>query len=153
MNHTKNYGLPQWELNALIRMEDFNQMCANIEGGVTSAAADAKEAKETAETARRTAVAAYSPANKPYAVGSYRGNGQELVVELGFRPSFVIISGTSYTFTIDSVDLARYNLFSAGNVLSRFISFTDTGFVVRKVPDSDYPKMLENRPYDYIAFR
>ena len=30
MNHTKNYGLPQWELNDLIKMEDFNSMNASI---------------------------------------------------------------------------------------------------------------------------
>ena len=30
MNHTKNYGLPQWELNDLIRMEDFNRAMIRI---------------------------------------------------------------------------------------------------------------------------
>ena len=36
MNHTKNYGLPQWELNDLIKMEDFNSMNASIENGLTT---------------------------------------------------------------------------------------------------------------------
>ena len=34
MNHTKNYGLPQWELNDLIRMEDFNRAMTSIESGL-----------------------------------------------------------------------------------------------------------------------
>ena len=41
MNHTKNYGLPQWELNDLIRMEDFNGAMNNLESGMTSTAAAA----------------------------------------------------------------------------------------------------------------
>lgn len=34
MNYTENYHLPQWVKTDRIMMEDFNQMCANIETGL-----------------------------------------------------------------------------------------------------------------------
>ena len=52
MNHTKNYGLPQWELNDLIRMEDFNRAMTSIESGLDSNAAAANEAKADAASAK-----------------------------------------------------------------------------------------------------
>ena len=67
MNHTKNYGLPQWELNDLIRMEDFNSAMGNIESGIDGAKAEAKadsnEAKAVANSAKVTANAAKSAAD------------------------------------------------------------------------------------------
>ena len=55
MNHTKNYGLPQWELNDLIRMEDFNSAMGNSESGIDGAKAEAKTA--AAELQRQVAAA------------------------------------------------------------------------------------------------
>ena len=84
MNHTKNYGLPQWELNDLIKMEDFNGAMASLENGLTGnkaeAAAGVEEAKSIANSAKVTANAAKSAADtalaaKPYVTGSYNGNG------------------------------------------------------------------------------
>ena len=100
MNHTKNYGLPQWELNDLIKMEDFNGAMASLENGLTGnkaeAAAGVEEAKSIANSAKVTANAAKSAADtalaaKPYVAGSYNGNGGTRSVYLGFRPSFVKI--------------------------------------------------------------
>lgn len=34
MNYTQNYHLPQWEKSDRIMMDDFNQMCTNIESGL-----------------------------------------------------------------------------------------------------------------------
>ena len=75
MNHTKNYGLPQWELNDLIRMEDFNRAMTSIESGLDSNAAAANEAKadaasakivaNTAKTTADTALAARNPGTGP----------------------------------------------------------------------------------------
>ena len=64
MNHTKNYGLPQWELNDLIKMEDFNGAMASLENGLTGnkaeAAAGVEEAKSIANSAKVTANDQYS---------------------------------------------------------------------------------------------
>ena len=63
MNHTKNYGLPQWELNDLIRMEDFNAMNNSIEAGLDSSAAAAASAVNIANFAKSTATAAQQAAD------------------------------------------------------------------------------------------
>ena len=71
MNHTKNYNLPQWELNDLIRMEDFNGAMNNIETGLDSSTAKAEAAVNTANFAKAAAIAAQNKANElPYAAGS-----------------------------------------------------------------------------------
>ena len=36
MNYTTNYHLPQWVESDRIMMEDFNQMCADIDGGIAA---------------------------------------------------------------------------------------------------------------------
>ena len=37
MNYTENYHLPQWEETDRIMMEDFNQMCADIDSSIRQA--------------------------------------------------------------------------------------------------------------------
>ena len=37
MNYTTNYHLPQWVESDRILMEDFNQMCADIDGSIAAA--------------------------------------------------------------------------------------------------------------------
>ena len=168
MNHTKNYGLPQWELNDLIKMEDFNSAMSNIENGLNSnkSAAEAGDAElqrqvnaanAKAEAAQSAAGGAYSPAFKPYAVGSYVGNGQERRVELGFRPSFVIVSGI-----MESPGATNFNTFyvyggiTSGESHKHRLIFTETGFIAVKDDPAGYtyPNFtLSGRRYDYIAFR
>ncbi len=164
MNHTKNYGLPQWELNDLIRMEDFNSAMGNIESGIDGAKAEAKadsnEAKAVANSAKVTANAAKSAADtalasKPYVTGSYTGNDYDRVITLGFRPSFLIVSGmegsisSSYSDTYD-----RYFGMTAGNVLKGRLELTDTGFIAKGYGSTMYPYFTDGgRRYDYIAFK
>ena len=47
MNYTEKYHLPQWEETDRIMRTDFNQMCADMEAGLTKTARDA--AADTAE--------------------------------------------------------------------------------------------------------
>ena len=47
MNYTDKYHLPQWEETDRIMRTDFNQMCADMEAGLTKTARDA--AADTAE--------------------------------------------------------------------------------------------------------
>lgn len=44
MNYTENYHLPQWVKTDRIMMEDFNQMCAEIDAGMSDNAQAAKNA-------------------------------------------------------------------------------------------------------------
>ena len=79
MNYTQNYHLPQWEKSDRVMMDDFNQMCAGIESGLTEAKAAASLAQSTAE-------------QKPFVIGTYVGEIKKKYFNLGFRPSFLIIS-------------------------------------------------------------
>ena len=142
-------------------MEDFNAMNSSIESGLTrtegkadTAISTANEAKQTADAAQQVASIASTKADVlPYVVGYYTGTGSDMTIELGFRPSFVIISGANTTYSVGSTELGHYNLISGGNSLSRCITFTDTGFTVNKLEDTEFPKMLSGKRYDYIAFR
>lgn len=48
MEYTKNYHLPQWAETDRIMRTDFNQMCANIETGLTQTAADGSKTESLA---------------------------------------------------------------------------------------------------------
>ena len=165
MNHTKNYNLPQWELNDLIRMEDFNGAMSNIETGIDTArteAADAQaeaaSAKVVANTAKNTADAAL--AQKAYVTGTYTGTGAEKSINLGFRPSFVIISGMHSVLGASNVsNYVQHFAMTGGNILTDRVRFTNTGFIVYPAAESSdsfyqrYPDLAASRTYDYIAFK
>ena len=157
MNYTTNYHLPQWVESDRIMMEDFNQMCADMEAGLNTVRGVADTAQNAAEAAQGTADAAYSPINKPCVVGTYTGNGGEMAVTLGFRPSFVIINGLQNSYdAMGMEEFAKYSGITAGPTMSRRVQFTDTGFILRPSdPDNYYyPNFTESgRRYDYIAFR
>ena len=100
---------------------------------------------------------AYTPDNKPYVVGTYTGtfggNGSK-AFELGFRPSFLIISGTVPSSN-GSGGASQYGYFliTGGNTCSDLITFTNTGFTVKQISGT-FPLLLyHERTYDYIAFR
>ena len=174
MEYTTNYHLPQWVESDRIMMEDFNQMCSDMEAGLVSnaqaaaaaqAAADnaqtvAETAQETADSAQAAADAihdAYTPGNKPYVVGSYTGTGEEITITLGFRPSFLCISGMEDTAASNSTsEWDRFFGMTAGKAIFRRLSLTSTGFVVypKDLTHRYYPDFTDaGRTYDYIAFR
>ena len=153
MDYTTNYHLPQWVESDRVQMEDFNQMCADIDQGI-------KNAQETANTAESKANAvqdAYKPDNKPYVTGTYTGTGEDVTIMLGFRPSFLIISAMGQNKQSNStVEWDRHYGITGGSALSRRLEFTDTGFIAHgQTYEHDfYPDFTaEGRVYDYIAFR
>ena len=147
MNYTTNYHLPQWVESDRIMMEDFNQMCADIEEGLNGA-------QTTADAAQSTAGAAFCPSNMPFVTGTYTGTGTDITIELGFRPSFVIISGSETGSSATSTSFTARNFFTGGNVLTECITFTDTGFIVNRTSNSIFPQgFTDGRVYDYIAFK
>ena len=94
---------------------------------------------------------------KPYAVGHYTGTGEDQEISVGFRPSFLIISGMQGT--AGGNDRSPYNLYfgmTGGRTLTSRVGFTDTGFTVypRDLTHLYYPDFSEaSRRYDYIAFK
>ena len=132
MNYTQNHHLPQWVKSDRIMMDDFNQMCRDIESGMTANAQAAASAQSTANTAKpaagnaqSTADTALSAANAaksaaataqstantarqeaavlPYAVGTYTGSYANKTINVGFRPSFVFINGHAEASTLDQL--------------------------------------------------
>ena len=170
MNYTEKYHLPQWVKDDRIMMDDFNQMCADIEAGLAKTARDAaaataqaaakaeaaqsaaEQAANAAAAAQSTADNAYSPSSKPYAVGSYEGKGADLTITVGFQPNFVLIAG------VRSSDAHQYTLAAGNGINSDRVQFTSSGFTVKKDGSTNsliYPPMINNRgtTYVYIAFR
>ena len=98
--------------------------------------------------------AAYTPDNKPYVAGSYTGNGSAVTVTLGFKPSFLVITGRISTYPVGQDSLGSYDAFTAGSILTTIVTLTDTGFIARTTADNVYPQLANSgRTYDYIAFR
>ena len=156
MNYTNNYHLPQWAETDRIMMEDFNQAFSDIDEGIKTISDAADTAESKADAAQNTANAAYCPTNKPYVVGTYTGNMYgSTTVNLGFRPSFLIISSMETTGLSSWNPLLGYTVITAGENVPECVTLTDTGFTTTALEDgNDYPKLNDTRrTYAYIAFR
>ena len=147
MEYTANYHLPQWVESDRIMMEDFNEAMNGIDEGIQGA-------QDTANTAQTTANAAYSPNNMPYVVGSYTGNNGTKTIELGFRPSFLIISGDvgSTSMVGHYQEYGEHVGFMSTDFIYDTVTLTDTGFKVVS-NSSSYPRLNDHKTYIYIAFR
>ena len=155
MNYTKNYRLPQWVKEDRIMMDDFNAMNSSIENGLTTAVGRADSAVATANSAKQIADAA--AAARPYVIGCYVGTEETQTIHLGFRPSFLIVSGMNESRVVNTLnDFDRYFYMSAGNTMTHRLSFTSTGFTVYPFSEGGYyyPDMAQkDRTYVYIAFK
>ena len=164
MNYTTNYHLPQWVESDRILMGDFNDAMAGIEAGLGSNAQAAAAAQTTAETAdskadatqatasaaQSTADNAYCPSNKPYVLGTYMGTGSRQTIDIGFKPSAILISGNLYDS--DSEEVGRHICFARQNASQWNGNFINTGIELYNT--NSYPKTNANgRTYHYIAFR
>ncbi|MCI8658616.1 MAG: hypothetical protein HFF72_14565 [Oscillospiraceae bacterium] len=135
MNYTENYHLPQWEETDRIMMEDFNQMCADIDSSI-------RQAQTKAETL-------------PYVVGSYTGNGEaDRDFHLGFQPRFLLICGNAQN-TFSGNYCGQGIILVGTHVHSNLVYLTETGFQYKvKSSSFAFPAINEEgKPYDYIAFR
>ena len=135
-------------------MEDFNAMNSSIEAGLTTAVGRADSAVATANTAHDIAGTNYGPDNKPYAVGSYTGDGAaEREIAVGFQPSFLIICSSQLTHALTYVGLGV--TVAGPNVTSRRVFLTGTGFRLDSNDTvNNYPEVnTSGTVYNYIAFR
>ena len=150
MNYTEKYHLPQWEESDRVMRTDFNQAMAGIESGLDSHSTRIDQAQQAAANAQSTALT-----HKNYAIGSYTGTNKLQKFNLGFRPSFMLISGHAPHSSSDVFQVAGYFAITAGENTKTRISFSDTGFTVYPTsPEGGYwPDLNEtNRFYEYIAF-
>ena len=163
MEYTTNYHLPQWVESDRIMMGDFNQMCSDMEAGLTSnaqAAAAAQtaagNAQNAAENAQASADAAQAEAAKlPYVVGSYTGTGSNVTITLGFRPSFVLICGHQATDALNTDENILYAFVPPAGMWyplkSRLLTPDSLPGIGRRI--SILISVTADGPTTYIAFR
>ncbi len=182
MQNTANYALPTWEQDDQIKMSDFNALTAKLDAALKSnadaaaAKADAsavsaeQSARQSADSAlqaalaavKTTADAAYSPAQPPFAVGSYTGNGGTQSITLGFKPRFLLLSRGldegDYTGSHAVWLGCEDSLANDSRPVSLVLTFTDDGFTVKTSAYSSgtLPALWLNtsgKVYSYVAFR
>ena len=85
-------------------------------------------------------------------MGSFIGNGGTKEINLGFRPSLVLIC--SDQMASNSVAAGSRIAMSAGGVNPQRIAITKTGFRVTYTSSVPFPTInYANGTFDYIAFR
>jgi len=156
MNYTSNHHLPQWNKSDRILMDDFNAAMANIDSSLTANAQAAANARSAASSAQSTAnTARKEAADLPYVVGTYTGAETDHTVNLGFRPSYVIINGILEIQGSPGIETFGQYSCAAGrfsNIPSCLV-FTDSGFIAKKTK-SIFPNLVDDRrKYEYIAFK
>ena len=134
-NKSQSLKLHLWEPEDNFLRTEFNENFAALDMAITAA-------QQTANSALTA---------KPYVVGSYMGENADMTFNIGFRPSFLIISGAVCHSSSTSCS-AQYVLITMGNTQSDAVTFTDTGFVLHKI-SKYYPNLTNRHNYDYIAFR
>jgi hypothetical protein len=135
-NKTENLNLHQWAPSDPVALSEVNANFTALDAAVAKAQEAADEA-----------------AVLPYVVGSYPGNGGTQTLNLGFRPSFIIISGMNATTSSGSPTLfTNFFLATGGTVLTSLVEFTDTGVTLYGSGNMPNPN-AQYRSYDYIAFR
>ena len=173
MNYTKNYHLPQWDETDRIMRTDFNQMCADMEGGLLKTARDAAEAVADAVSKAETAVAG-AAANAAKAAQKAQSTADKAVADAAkaqakadaayspSQPPYTIGTylgdgkdeqavrvGFKPRFLIISGGYSTATLIAAGPEVdaSRHLAFTDTGFTVKIYHTGDPQFHAQVAPY------
>ena len=132
MQRTKNYQLPQWEMNDRIMMKDFNDMTAKIDAGMAEAKSEGLRGQNMV------------------AFGMYDGNNSSQTISVGFRPRAVLVC-RQYTADTSSASAGLCSFF-AGNGTENKLIFTDDGFMVYQ--GKVYPVVnFSGYKFFYAAFR
>lgn len=142
-NKSQNLNLHLWEPEDDFLRTEFNENFTAVDSAVKSAQTAAVNAQQTADKALLL----------PYATGSYTGNGTSVEIDLGFRPSFlIVVSMRSGIGMGQDYEWIGFFGITGGTSLSNQLILTDTGFCGLKI--NGYPSLSENgRVYEYIAFR
>ena len=148
-NTSQNLGLHLWEPTDQVLRTEFNQNWQKIDTAVNAA----QETAEAAQTAANAVSNAYTPGNKPFKVGSYSGNGSTQTIELGFKPSLVIIYQEVGAYTDGELGGDHFMISTGLNYPDK-VSFTSTGFKVGVSSSIPYPR-VNGSPFSYlyVAFR
>lgn len=150
-NKSQNLNLHLWEPNDDFLRTEFNENFAAIDSSVKSVQTAAANAQTAADAAHTEAV------SLPYVIGSYTGTGENITINVGFRPRLLILTGGKENRSgMGMVDLTCYLCITGGHVISSQVILTDTGFTARNssATGNMYPDITEKgRAYDFIAFK
>jgi hypothetical protein len=128
MTKTENLQLPQWEAEDYVQRSDFNEAFAALDEGYSTAM------------------------ERPYVIGSYTGTGEEMTIELGFRPTLLIVSGSQTAYSNQPTTWANICV-TDGAQSTGSVEFTDTGFRAKDSGAAYYPYLVkQGLTYSYIAF-
>ena len=135
MNQTPNYALNQWEADDEVLRADFNADNQKIEAAILAA--------------RKAPCCVH---------GTYVGNGGTVTVDLGFRPSFIVVipGAFSDSLTYNAAFLMggperQVRFYRSGGGPSNVATFTDNGF---QITETDVKSGLTatNVIFHYYAF-
>ena len=140
----------KYQFNLVEGSDDFsptplNQNMEKVEEALEGMETAVNTAQETAEAAQDAAEAL------PYVTGRYTGAGATAQsIALGFKPSYLIISGQAGGSDDASKSIGIFN----GSNMSNKVTFTNTGFTVSAQTNDSYPQLNRQYAYyGYIAFR
>lgn len=137
MNYTPNYQLNQWEATDQVKRADFNADNAKIDAAILAA--------------RKAPCCIH---------GTYVGNGGTVTVDLGFRPSFLVIMPQEYANTAYAYNsvlliggperMARF-IRSGGGTSSKYVTWLANGFQVTDA-NADAGFCATDVTFHYFAF-
>jgi len=150
-NQTPHLKLCQWEEDDEVLRVDFNADNAKIDAAV--AAIQTTTADEL-QAVRATAEVCYSPENKPYAVGTYIGNGASTrTISLGFTPTAVLVTtvGGDVHYWASGINRFYGGLTVKGaETGANGLRIVTGGF---QVASGNSASNYENQKFNYIAFK
>ena len=136
-NKSQNLKLHLWEPEDDFLRTEFNENFAAIDAALK------------AEADQRTALEQHVTSSG-HVIGSFTGNGGTQTITLGFKPSFVIITGK---VTPEGSWYYLSNLMVCGGSMGAHFQRTDTGFTVKYVTNATTYTNREGITYAYLAFR
>ena len=144
MNYTTNYHLPQWVKTDRIMMDDFNQMCADIEAGLT-----AGDARDTALAQQIEAVktTAETPALVTGAVRFDASQVGAAIKDFGFAPKLILLLVYG-SFAVGGTQRATMYLKNINTSAPSATLFLDGSKLVLKEFDSTSSGLV-----NYVVFR
>ena len=144
MNYTEKYHLPQWVKTDRIMMDDFNQMCADIEAGL--AAGDARDAALTQQIEAVKATAE-TPA---FVTGAVRFDASQVgsaIKDFGFAPKLILLLVYG-SFAVGGTQRATMYLKNINTSAPSATLFLDGSKLVLKEFDSTSSGLV-----NYVVFR
>lgn len=170
MNYTENYKLPTWTLTDRIQMQDFNDMTAKIDSGLT-AVQSAVKAEETArkkavssEQAARTQAIAAANARMDrlgncqiytytyIGTGTY-GEGNPTVIPLpNKQPYMMLLYDSRFKAHFLTPSTARLEFPATGGTVNVYPTWTDTALSIQSAKGAGYQFNDSRIEYRVVAF-